>query len=137
MFWNGGSSRVLDLNHFLLQVWNHKEADKLFCEEIDVGDDKPRPITSALRGHCTLEEMQDKKVSVVGNLKAAKIVGFFASNGCWTIRVFRFTGLTRDWSFSNSHNFFDSRDHSHFVQISNFLNSMIVLTQDLVEEHGQ
>ena len=50
---------------------------------------------------------------------------------------FRFAGLTREWSFSNSHNFFDSRDHSQFAQISIFLDSMIDLTQDLIEEYEQ
>ena len=60
-----------------------------------------------------------------------------ANISCWTIRVFRFTGLTREWSFSNSHNFFDSRDHSQFAQISIFLDSMIDLTQDLIEEYEQ
>ena len=65
----------------IMKVWNHEEADKLLCEEIDVGEESgPRQITSGLRGHYTLEEMQDKKVLVVCNLKASKIVGF-VSNG--------------------------------------------------------
>lgn len=62
-------------------MWHHPEADKLFCEEIDVGEEGgPRQIASGLRDHYTLEEMQDRKVLVVCNLKAAKIVGF-SSNG--------------------------------------------------------
>lgn len=53
----------------------------MFCEEIDVGEEGgPRQIASGLREHYTLEDMQDRKVLVVCNLKAAKIVGF-ASNG--------------------------------------------------------
>ena len=65
----------------IVKVWYHEEADKLFCEEIDVGEESgPRQIASGLRGHYTLEEMQDKKVLVVCNLKASKIVGF-TSNG--------------------------------------------------------
>lgn len=70
----------------IIKVWNHETADKLFCEQIDVGGedvgetDGPREIASGLRGHYTLEEMQDKLVLVVCNLKAAKIVGF-VSNG--------------------------------------------------------
>ncbi|KAL7552162.1 hypothetical protein ACHAWF_015378 [Thalassiosira exigua] len=65
----------------ITKVWNHPEADKLFCEEIDVGEDSGhRQIASGLREHYTLEEMQDRKVLVVCNLKAAKIVGF-SSNG--------------------------------------------------------
>jgi len=52
----------------------------LFCEQIDVGEKDVREIASGLRGHYTLEEMQDKKVLVVCNLKAAKLAGF-SSNG--------------------------------------------------------
>jgi methionyl-tRNA synthetase len=65
----------------IIKVWNHPEADKLFCEEIDVGEESgPRQIASGLREHYTLEEMLNRKVLVVCNLKAAKIVGF-TSNG--------------------------------------------------------
>jgi methionine--tRNA ligase beta chain len=66
----------------IVKVWNHEEADKLLCEEIDLGEEGGglRQITSGLKGHYTLEEMQDKKVLVVCNLKASKIVGF-VSNG--------------------------------------------------------
>ena len=65
----------------IIKVWNHESADKLFCEQIDLGEESgPREIASGLRQHYTLEEMQDRLVLVVCNLKAAKIVGF-SSNG--------------------------------------------------------
>mmetsp|Transcript_25057 Transcript_25057/g.72083 ORF Transcript_25057/g.72083 Transcript_25057/m.72083 type:complete len:759 (-) Transcript_25057:79-2355(-) len=65
----------------ITKVWNHAGADKLFCEEIDVGEEAgPRQIASGLRDHYTLEDMQDRLVLVVCNLKAAKIVDFM-SNG--------------------------------------------------------
>ena len=65
----------------IVKVWYHEGADKLFCEQIDVGDaEGPREIASGLRQHYTLEEMQDRLVLVVCNLKPAKIVGFM-SNG--------------------------------------------------------
>jgi methionine--tRNA ligase beta chain len=61
----------------ITKVWLHPEADKLFCEEIDVGEEGgPRQITSGLRGHYDLDDLQDKKVLVVCNMKASKIVGF-------------------------------------------------------------
>ncbi len=63
----------------IIKVWNHPDADKLFCEEIDVGEDTPRQIASGLRGHYELSEMQDKLVLVVCNLKASKIIGFASS----------------------------------------------------------
>ena len=65
----------------IIKVWNHESADKLFCEQIDLGEESgPREIASGLRQHYTLEEMQDRLVLVVCNLKAAKIGGF-SSNG--------------------------------------------------------
>jgi methionine--tRNA ligase beta chain len=65
----------------IIKVWNHAEADKLFCEQVDLGEETgPREIASGLRNFYSLEEMQDRKVLVVCNLKSAKIVGF-ASNG--------------------------------------------------------
>jgi methionyl-tRNA synthetase len=60
----------------ITKVWNHESADKLFCEEIEVGEEAPRQIASGLRGHYELADMQDRLVLVVCNLKAAKIVGF-------------------------------------------------------------
>ena len=67
----------------IVKVWNHETAEKLYCEEVDLaeeGAEGPRQITSGLRAFYTLEEMQDRKVLVVCNLKAAKIQGF-TSNG--------------------------------------------------------
>jgi methionine--tRNA ligase beta chain len=65
----------------IIKVWNHETADKLFCEQIDLGEETgPREIASGLKDYYTLEDMQDREVLVVCNLKAAKIVGF-VSNG--------------------------------------------------------
>lgn len=55
----------------------HTDSDKLFCEEIDVGEEQPRQIASGLRAHFTLENFcPGRKVVVVTNLKAAKMAGF-------------------------------------------------------------
>jgi len=65
----------------ITKAWYHEEADKLFCEEIDVGEaEGPRQIASGLRNFYSLEDFATKKVLVVCNLKASKIVGF-NSNG--------------------------------------------------------
>lgn len=61
-------------------MWNHEVAERLYCEEIDVGEEAPRQIASGLREHLTLEEMQDRLVLVVCNLRPAKLAGF-NSNG--------------------------------------------------------
>jgi methionine--tRNA ligase beta chain len=63
----------------IVKAWVHPEADKLYCEEIDVGEEKPRLIASGLRHHYTLEEMQGRRVVVVANLKTKKLAGFASS----------------------------------------------------------
>ena len=61
----------------ITKVWNHPEADKLYCEEIDVGEESgPREIASGLRPFYSIDEMKDKKVLVVCNLKPQKMMGF-------------------------------------------------------------
>jgi aminoacyl tRNA synthase complex-interacting multifunctional protein 1 len=60
----------------IVKVWNHPEADKLYCEEIDVGEEAPRQIASGLRPHFTLEQMEGQRLLVVSNLKAKNLVKF-------------------------------------------------------------
>jgi len=62
----------------ITKAWNHEEADTLYCEEIDVGEDSgPRNIASGLKAHYTLEDMNaGQRVLVVANLKTRKLVGF-------------------------------------------------------------
>eukprot|EP00640_Fibrocapsa_japonica_P002587 CAMPEP_0113937718 /NCGR_PEP_ID=MMETSP1339-20121228/4280_1 /TAXON_ID=94617 /ORGANISM="Fibrocapsa japonica" /LENGTH=251 /DNA_ID=CAMNT_0000940589 /DNA_START=42 /DNA_END=797 /DNA_ORIENTATION=- /assembly_acc=CAM_ASM_000762 len=60
----------------ITKVWRHETADKLYCEEIDVGEDEPRAIASGLVPHYSLEEMQGRRVLVLCNLKPRNLVGF-------------------------------------------------------------
>jgi methionine--tRNA ligase beta chain len=60
------------------KVWHHETAERLFCEEIDIGEDQPRPVASGLRQYYTLEEMQGRRVIVVCNLKESKLQGFLS-----------------------------------------------------------
>lgn len=61
----------------ITKVWEHEEADKLYCEEIDIGEeDGPRSIASGLRPHYSLEEMEGQRVLVLANLKTRKMMGF-------------------------------------------------------------
>jgi tRNA-binding EMAP/Myf-like protein len=48
----------------------------LLCEEIDVGEEKPRSIASGLRAHYSKDEMQGKKVIILANLKERPMAGF-------------------------------------------------------------
>jgi glutamyl-tRNA synthetase len=60
----------------ITKVWEHEEADKLYCEEIDVGEDEPRLIASGLKPFLKPEDMENRLVLVLCNLKARKLVGF-------------------------------------------------------------
>eukprot|EP00815_Leptocylindrus_aporus_P007961 CAMPEP_0116077268 /NCGR_PEP_ID=MMETSP0322-20121206/17747_1 /TAXON_ID=163516 /ORGANISM="Leptocylindrus danicus var. apora, Strain B651" /LENGTH=386 /DNA_ID=CAMNT_0003567721 /DNA_START=182 /DNA_END=1338 /DNA_ORIENTATION=- len=60
----------------ILKAWEHPDAEKLYCEEVDVGEEKPRQIASGLRPFYTLDEMQNQTVLVLCNLKARNLVGF-------------------------------------------------------------
>lgn len=53
----------------------HPEADRLFIEEVDLGEGRFRTIVSGLVGHITEEELQGKKVLVAANLEPATIRG--------------------------------------------------------------
>mmetsp|Transcript_3070 Transcript_3070/g.7219 ORF Transcript_3070/g.7219 Transcript_3070/m.7219 type:complete len:876 (+) Transcript_3070:112-2739(+) len=60
----------------ITKVWEHEEADKLYCEEIDVGEEEPRTVASGLRPYMKAEDMEGKLVLVLCNLKERKMVGF-------------------------------------------------------------
>jgi glutamyl-tRNA synthetase len=60
----------------IIKVWEHPEAEKLYCEEIDVGEDEPRTIASGLRPYLQAEDMENRLVLVLCNLKERKLVGF-------------------------------------------------------------
>jgi len=58
------------------KVWEHEEADKLFCEEIDVGEAEPRQIATGVRAHYAASDMEGRRVCVLANLKSRKLMGF-------------------------------------------------------------
>jgi glutamyl-tRNA synthetase len=60
----------------ITKVWSHEESEKLFCEEIDVGEDEPRLIASGLRPYMTAEDLDGRLVLVLCNLKERKLAGF-------------------------------------------------------------
>lgn len=63
----------------ITNVWIHPDADKLYCEEIECGEDKPRQVASGLRHHYSLDEMQGRRLLLVSNLKTKKLAGFPSS----------------------------------------------------------
>lgn len=59
----------------ITKVWEHPDADKLYCEEIDIGEDSPRLVASGLRPYMSESDLNDRLVLVLCNLKARKMVG--------------------------------------------------------------
>jgi len=50
----------------------HPDADSLYVEEIDLGEEKPRTVISGLVKFIPEEEMQDRMVIILCNLKQAR-----------------------------------------------------------------
>ncbi|CAH0718305.1 unnamed protein product, partial [Brenthis ino] len=59
----------------IVEVSRHPDADGLYVEKIDVGESEPRTIVSGLVNFVPIEEMQDRDVVVLCNLKPAKMRG--------------------------------------------------------------
>ncbi|GMH08037.1 hypothetical protein Nepgr_009877 [Nepenthes gracilis] len=57
------------------KVQKHPDADSLYVEEIDVGEATPRTVVSGLVNYIPIEEMQDRRVCVLCNLKPATMRG--------------------------------------------------------------
>jgi len=53
----------------------HPDADALYLETIECGEEKPRQVISGLVRHIPLEEMQNRMVVLLCNLKPAKMRG--------------------------------------------------------------
>ena len=61
---------VLDIRvGTIVKCWEHPGADKLWVEEIDVGEDKPRQVVSGLRAFKTSEQMTNARVLCLCNVK--------------------------------------------------------------------
>ena len=59
----------------ILSVEKHPEADSLYIEKIDVGEEEPRTIVSGLVPYCSEEDLQDRMVAIVANLKSRNMRG--------------------------------------------------------------
>jgi tRNA-binding EMAP/Myf-like protein len=66
----------------ITKVWVHPDAEKLYCEEIDCGEEGGlRQIASGLRKHYKEEEMLGKRVLVVANLKVRVVPKLCSGRG--------------------------------------------------------
>lgn len=59
----------------ITKAQKHPDADSLYVEEIDVGEPQPRTVVSGLVKYIPLEDMQNRKVCVLCNLKPASMRG--------------------------------------------------------------
>ncbi|RVE54034.1 hypothetical protein evm_001437 [Chilo suppressalis] len=75
------SSDVIDIRKLDLRIGKivdinkHPDADSLYVEQIDCGEDKHRTVVSGLVNHVPIEEMRNKIVMVLCNLKPVKMRG--------------------------------------------------------------
>lgn len=56
----------------------HPDADSLYVEEVDVGEEKPRTVISGLVKHIPIEEMQNRRAIIMCNLKPSKMRGIMS-----------------------------------------------------------
>ncbi|SCV73269.1 BQ2448_7195 [Microbotryum intermedium] len=59
----------------IVEVAVHPDADSLYVEKIDVGEDEPRTVVSGLVKYMSLEQMQGATLITVCNLKPANMRG--------------------------------------------------------------
>ncbi|KAG7245155.1 hypothetical protein INR49_023721, partial [Caranx melampygus] len=59
----------------IISVEKHPDADSLYLEKIDVGEAEPRTVVSGLVAYVSQEELQDRMVLVLCNLKPQKMRG--------------------------------------------------------------
>ncbi|XP_042014537.1 aminoacyl tRNA synthase complex-interacting multifunctional protein 1-like [Salvia splendens] len=55
------------------KAWKHPSADSLLVEEIDVGEAKCRQVVSGLAKFCTPEELTNRRVVLITNVKPGKL----------------------------------------------------------------
>lgn len=59
--------KIIDIN-------KHPDADSLYVEKIDCGEEKPRTVVSGLVNHVPIDEMRDRIVMILANLKPVKVI---------------------------------------------------------------
>lgn len=62
----------------IIEVSKHPDADALYVEKMDLGEEKPRTIVSGLVNHYAVDEMKNRLVVVFCNLKPAKMRGILS-----------------------------------------------------------
>lgn len=63
----------------IVDVKRHPDADSLYVEQIDVGEEAPRTVISGLVKYVSIEQMHGALVPVICNLKPAKMRGIVSA----------------------------------------------------------
>lgn len=58
----------------IIEIKEHPNAEKLYVMQIDLGDER-RQLVAGLKGHYSIDELKNKKLVVITNLKYAKLRG--------------------------------------------------------------
>jgi methionyl-tRNA synthetase len=58
----------------VLEVVDHPNADKLYVLKVDIGE-KEIQLVAGLRQHCSIEDLQGKKIVVLTNLEPRAVRG--------------------------------------------------------------
>ncbi|CAF1225897.1 unnamed protein product [Rotaria sordida] len=75
------ANTAIDITRFdlrvgkIVSVEKHPDADSLYVEQIDVGEEKPRTVCSGLVKHLQINDLNQKLCIVLCNLKPAKMRG--------------------------------------------------------------
>jgi len=62
----------------IIECVKHPDADALYLEKIECGEEKPRQVISGLVKHIPIDEMQNRSVIILCNLKPAKMRGIMS-----------------------------------------------------------
>merc|ERR1712203_935712 len=81
---NDGADAIVDVGRLDMRVGliktakRHPDADSLYVEEVDVGEEKPRTVISGLVKFIPEAEMQDRMAVLLCNLKPSKMRGIMS-----------------------------------------------------------
>lgn len=59
----------------MTNVRRHENADSLYVEDVQCGEEQPRQVVSGLVKHFSNEQLEGKRVVIVANLKAGNMRG--------------------------------------------------------------
>jgi len=107
----------------ILSVEDHQDADKLYVLKIDLGKEK-RQLVAGLKEHYSKEDLKNKKIVVVSNLKPAKLRGIESQGMLLAAEDKKGTvGILtlKDSKPGSKVNFGDLKNSSEQISFENFL----------------